>query len=125
MRAGDYVYLSGVIIAKPRDIEGPIGRDIFKARAEDVFKRMQHAAKTVGADLKGVVKINTFHVEDPALSLLDKTEQARVIADVKAAYVPEPHPAWTAVGTTGLFSPNGLVEIEVVIYSPVMGDAAD
>ena len=31
---------------------------------------------------------------------------------------PEPHPAWTAVGTTALLPDRGIVEIEVVAYSP-------
>jgi hypothetical protein len=44
-----------------------------------------------------------------------------VIAETKAKYAVEPHPAWTAVGTTGLFSPRGIVEIEMVVYAPLGG----
>lgn len=118
IRAGDYVYLSGMVLGVPPHYDKPMGAEAFKERAEDLFRYMQRYARSAGAELSGIVKINTFHVENPELTPLDKTEQARLIAEVKKAYVPEPHPAWTAVGTTGLFPPNGLVEIEVVIYSP-------
>jgi len=29
-----------------------------------------------------------------------------------------PHPAWTAVGTSGLLAPNGVVEIQMIAYVP-------
>jgi enamine deaminase RidA (YjgF/YER057c/UK114 family) len=29
-----------------------------------------------------------------------------------------PHPAWAAVGTTGLLAPNGAVEIQMIAYVP-------
>lgn len=52
------------------------------------------------------------------MTALTIDEQALVIAENKARYATEPHPAWTAVGTTGLFSARGIVEIEMVVYSP-------
>ena len=50
---------------------------------------------------------------------LDIAEQALVIAETKAKYAVEPHPAWTAVGTSGLFGTGGIVEIEMVVYAPL------
>jgi enamine deaminase RidA (YjgF/YER057c/UK114 family) len=43
-------------------------------------------------------------------------EQWDVIRRVRAEFIGEPHSAWTAVGTTGLLVPNGIVEIELVAY---------
>lgn len=118
IRAGDFVYISGVIIAAGRDDELPISKDRFREQTEGVFEVIQRYLATADASLEGMVKINTFHVLDGKTTSLTIDEQALVIAETKAKYAVEPHPAWTAVGTTGLFSPRGIVEIEMVVYVP-------
>jgi len=30
-----------------------------------------------------------------------------------------PHPAWTAVGTSGLIRENGIVEVQMIAYAPI------
>ena len=121
IRAGDFVYISGVIIGADDDDSLPISRDRFREHTESVFDTIQRYLSTAGASLEGMVKINTFHVLDGENSSLTIDEQALVIAETKAKYAVEPHPAWTAVGTTGLFSPRGIVEIEMVVYAPLGG----
>jgi enamine deaminase RidA (YjgF/YER057c/UK114 family) len=37
---------------------------------------------------------------------------------VKDEFMPAPHPAWTAVGTTGLLAEDGVVEIQMIAYAP-------
>jgi enamine deaminase RidA (YjgF/YER057c/UK114 family) len=121
IRAGDFVYISGIIIGADDDDSLPISKDRFRERTESVFDAIQRYLATAGASLEGMVKINTFHVLDGENSSLTIDEQALVIAETKAKYAVEPHPAWTAVGTTGLFSPRGIVEIEMVVYAPLGG----
>ncbi|MEM9384866.1 MAG: Rid family hydrolase [Pseudomonadota bacterium] len=118
VRAGDFVHVSGIIIAADRDDELPIDRKRFAERTGRVFERLEAVLATAGASVSDVVKINTFHVLDGRNTALSIDEQALVIAEVRAKYAGEPHSAWTAVGTTGLFSPRGIVEIEVVAYVP-------
>jgi len=118
VRAGDYVYISGVIIGARPDDMLPISKDRFRELTEEVFRVLERYAASAGAGLADVVKINTFHVLDGRNTALPIDEQALVIAETRAKYAVEPHPAWTAVGTPGLFSPLGIVEIEMVLYSP-------
>ncbi|MGB5354934.1 MAG: Rid family hydrolase [Woeseia sp.] len=119
IRAGDFVYISGVIIGAYGDDELPISADLFRERTEEVFEVIQRNLATANASLAGMVKINTYHLLDGKNSSLTIDEQALVIAETKAKYAVEPHPAWTAVGTTGLFSPRGIVEIEMVVLAPL------
>lgn len=121
IRTGDFVYISGVIIGADRDDSLPISKDRFRERTESAFEAIQRYLSTADASLEGMAKINTFHVLDGKNTSLTIDEQALVIAETKAKYAVEPHPAWTAVGTTGLFSPRGIVEIEMVVYAPVGG----
>lgn len=118
IRAGDFVYISGIIIGADDDDSLPISESRFRERTESVFDAIQQYLATADASLEGMVKINTFHVLDGENTSLSIDEQALVIAETKAKYAVEPHPAWTAVGTTGLFSPRGIVEIEMVVYAP-------
>ena len=121
IRAGDFVYISGIIIGADRDDTLPISKDRFRELTERTFATIQRYLATADASLEGMVKINTFHVLDGRNTSLTIDEQALVIAETKAQYAVEPHPAWTAVGTTGLFSPRGIVEIEMVVYAPLTG----
>jgi len=118
VRAGDFVYISGVIIGASRDDELPISHDTFRKRTEEALAAIQRFLETADASLGQVVKINTFHVLDGMATELTIDQQALVIAKVNGEYAVEPYPAWTAVGTTGLFSPRGIVEIEMVAYAP-------
>lgn len=115
-RAGDFVFLSGVV-AGARDAE-PLSRDAFKASVRRGFESIQKTLAAAGGSIEDVVKIRTFHVFDSPLITIDKRDQVLAIAEVKNEFIPEPHPAWTAVGTTALLPDRGLVEIEVVAYSP-------
>ena len=118
IRAGDFVYISGVIIGAGPDDSLPISKERFREYTEHVFEVIEQFLATADAGLDDVVKINTFHVLDGRNTSLTIDEQALVIAEAKAKYAVEPHPAWTAVGTSGLFSPLGIVEIELVLYAP-------
>ena len=118
IRAGDFVYVSGVIIGAASDDELPISKERFRESTERVIEYIQKALATADVNLEGLTKINTFHKLDGKITSLTIDEQALVIAKSLAKYTNEPHPAWTAVGTTGLFSPLGIVEIEVVVYAP-------
>ena len=118
IRAGDFVYISGIVIGASGDDSLPISKERFRGYTEGAFEAIQRYLETADASLADLVKINTFHVLDGKATTLTIDEQALVIAETNARYAVEPHPAWTAVGTSGLFSPRGIVEIEMIVYSP-------
>lgn len=115
-RAGDYVFFSGVVVGA---WEGePLDRDGFKEAVRGALRNLEATLAAAGASFEDVVKLRTFHVFDSPLVEIGKVEQVEALAEVKGEFMPEPHPAWTAVGTTALLPDNGLVEIEIVAYAP-------
>jgi enamine deaminase RidA (YjgF/YER057c/UK114 family) len=115
-RAGDYLYISGVI-AGPRAGEG---RDAsaFKEEARRAFRTIEATLKAEGLTFSDVVMINSFHVWNGPGFTAGREEQFTIFSAVKDEFMPAPHPAWTAVGTTGLLAEDGVVEMQMIAYAP-------
>ena len=116
-RAGDYVYLSGVIVASAPG--GPRTPETFKTAARQAFERLGSQLRAHGANFGDVVMINTFHDWSAPEFGGDRAAQAESFKVVKAEFIPPPHPAWTAVGTSGLVRPEGIMEIQMIAFSPI------
>lgn len=115
-RAGDYVYISGVV-AGPHEGEAT---DVagFKAQLRRAFQHLQSILKASGADFKDVVMINSFHVwEGPDFSGT-KAQHFEAVEEVMDEFMDKPWPAWTAVGTTSLLGEHSVVEIQMIAYVP-------
>ena len=63
-----------------------------------------------GVSFDDVVSMTTYHT--------DPVAQIEVFAKVKSEFIKGPPPAWSAIGTTALLQPGGLVEIAVVAHVP-------
>ncbi len=118
VRAGDYLFLSGVAVSI-RGEETPIGREDFKKHLRLGFTRLQTILTAAGTDMNSIVKITSFHVFDSPLLSVSKRDQVLAMAEVKSEFMEEPHAAWTAVGTTALLPDAGVVEIDIVAYAPL------
>jgi enamine deaminase RidA (YjgF/YER057c/UK114 family) len=115
-RAGDFLYISGVIA-------GPYGgaaRDpaAFTEQTRRAFRSIETILKADGVGFADVVMINTFHVWDGPGFKGTRDEQFAAFAKAKDEFMSAPHPAWTAVGTTGLLADDGVVEIQMIAYAP-------
>lgn len=117
VRAGDYVFVSGVVAGAFGE-ESPINKETFKNSIRRAFSSLSTVLNAAGADMNQIVKLRTFHVFDSPLINVSKRDQVLAVAEVKAEFIEEPHPAWTAVGSTALLPDAGLVEIEVIAYAP-------
>jgi enamine deaminase RidA (YjgF/YER057c/UK114 family) len=113
-RAGDYVYVSGVVVSRAG--VGPDTVEQFKAQTRNVFTRIQNLLKAYGADFADVVMINSFHDWSAPEFGGDRWAQFQAFSEVKDEFVGEPYPAWTAVGTSGLIRTEGIVEVQVIAY---------
>lgn len=115
-RAGDTLYISGVI-AGP---QGGQARDAaaFTAQVRTAFQRIEAMLKAEGLTFADVVMINTFHVWDGPGFKGTRDEQFAAFAAAKDEFMSAPHPAWTAVGTTGLLADDGVVEIQMIAHVP-------
>ena len=113
-RAGNVLYVSGVI-AGPEKGEG---RDVeaFKTQLRRAFGDLKATLAAAGADFSKVVMINSFHVWTGGNFEGDQSVQLSAFIAVKDEFMPPPHPAWTAIGTTGLAIDTGVVEIQVIAH---------
>jgi enamine deaminase RidA (YjgF/YER057c/UK114 family) len=107
VRIGDRVIISGIPAA--------VG-DTDEAKIRWAFQQMQEHLATVGATMADVVELQSFHVAR------DHEEFRRVVEPalkVHREFFKDHYPAWTAVGTTALFSKDAPMEIraEAIIGS--------
>ena len=98
--SGDMVYVSGVVAGK-RPGETAMEPGFVRA-----FEQLGAILNRAGASFDDVIEVRSYHT--------DPVAQFKVFAEVKLRYIKAPSPAWTAVGTSGLLDPNGLVEISLV-----------
>ena len=103
VRAGDFVYLSGVVAGFP----DPNDTDQAAAYAR-AFETIGEVLQEAGADWSHVVELETFHTDLPA--------QIDAFAEVKDRYIAAPYTTWTAIDVDRLFPDRGLVEIKVTAY---------
>lgn len=115
-RVGDTLYISGVIA-------GPNGapqRDAaaFTQQVRAAFRIIEATLKAEGLTFADVAMINTFHVWDGPGFQGTRDQQLAAFSAAKDEFMPPPHPAWTAVGTTGLLADDGVVEIQMIAHVP-------
>jgi len=115
-RAGDYVYVSGIVVV--RQSEGPRTPETFKDASRRAFVTLRARLQALGADFSDVVMINSFHDWSAPEFNGDRMAQFTAFREVKAEFMPAPHPAWTAVGTSGLIRDLGIVEVQMIAYAP-------
>jgi len=98
VRAGDTVWVSGQV---GMDEKGAVAEGI-ENQARLAFQNLKRVLSEAGASLADVVELVTFHTS---------MAEIRGFAKVKAEFIPENFPAWTAIGIRELVMPQLLVEI--------------
>ncbi|QNP39449.1 Rid family hydrolase [Lysobacter solisilvae (ex Woo and Kim 2020)] len=80
------------------------------------FRQLQRHLEAAGASLEDVVELHSFHV---ARDHAEFRERIAVVLKVHGEFFRDRYPAWTAVGTTALYSQDAPMEIraEAVIGS--------
>ena len=96
--AGSMVWVSGQVGI---DGNGNVAEGI-EAQAQAAFANLQHVLAEAGAGLEDIVELVTYHTSMKEIGKFLK---------VKAGFIPENFPAWTAVGVTELVMPELLCEI--------------
>lgn len=76
----------------------------------NAFDRLGVILRTGGADFANIVDLVTYHV-----GIHDHFGD---FIAVKARYVPEPFPAWTAIGVAALARPGLVIEIKAIALLP-------
>lgn len=107
VRVGDRVIVSGIPA-----IEG----DTDEAKIRWAFQQLQAHLEKAGAGMADVVELQSFHVARDHDEFRRRIEPA---LKVHREFFKDHYPAWTAVGTTALYSKDAPMEIraEAVIGS--------
>ena len=102
IRSGDVLHCSGQI---GNAADGSLATDPA-AQFEQAFANVAEVLAEAGGSWADVVEMTTFHV--------GLAEHLAAFADVRAKWVQDPYPAWTAIGVSELAAPAALVEVKVV-----------
>ena len=107
MKIGDRVIVSGIPASQG---------DTDEAKIRWAFEQLKRHLEKAGATLADVVELNSFHVAKDHVEFRARIEP---VLKVHHEFFPDRYPAWTAVGTTALFSSDAPMELraEAVIGS--------
>lgn len=107
LKIGDRVIVSGIPA-----IEGATEEDKIRW----LFRQLEAHLKTAGATLDDVVELQSFHVAKDHAEFRARIEP---VLKVHREFFKDRYPAWTAVGTTALFSEGAPMELraEAIIGS--------
>jgi enamine deaminase RidA (YjgF/YER057c/UK114 family) len=107
LRIGDRVIVSGIPAAEGADDE---------AKVRWAFQQLQAHLEKAGASMDDVVELQSFHVARDHEEFRRRVEP---VLKVHREFFKDHDPAWTAVGTTALFSKDAPMEIraEAIIGS--------
>ena len=103
VKVDNTIYVSGVVSR----LEGEGSYEERYARGfRSALDWIEQVLNEAGASLDDVVDITSFRT--------DLQRQLDTAIRVRMEVMAPPHPAWTAVGTTALATPDGVTEIKVV-----------
>ena len=107
VRIGDRVIVSGIPA-----IEG----ETEEAQIRWAFAQLKQHLETAGASMEDVVELQSFHV---ARDHAEFRKRIATVLKVHGEFFHDRYPAWTAVGTTALYSEGAPMEIraEAIIGS--------
>jgi enamine deaminase RidA (YjgF/YER057c/UK114 family) len=108
VKAGKTLYIAGQVGS---DASGKIAGETMVQQLEQVFKNIEIALKSQGADFSHVARITIYTTDVDAVRAPDA-------AAVRAKYLGANRPASTLVGVTRLASPEYKVEIETTAVLP-------
>ncbi len=111
-RAGNWVFISGVIVGRRPDEATDV--QAFKAQTRRGFRRLDSALKAAGLGFDDVVMINSFHVWQGPNFSGSRDDQFKAFEQIKEEFMRGPKPAWTAIGSAGLFADGGIVEVQMI-----------
>jgi len=108
VKAGKTLYIAGQVGS---DASGKIAGETMVQQLEQVFKNIEIALKSQGADFSHVARITIYTTDVDAVRAPDA-------AAVRAKYLGANRPASKLVGVTRLASPEYKVEIETTAVLP-------
>ena len=116
-RCGDLVFVGGQISADERGRTLGVGDIAVQTR--NVFENIRRVLAEAGAEMKHIVKFNTFYVFEGEGDEIREFWEA--MTRVRMEFFEEPGPCGTGVRVSGLAYPDLLIEVEAIAYLPREG----
>jgi reactive intermediate/imine deaminase len=104
IRAGGLLFLAGQMPVDPHTA-AVMGEGDIRTQAHQTFENIKAVLAVAGATLDDIVELVSYHTDMADLG---------VVAEVKAEYIADNFPAWTAVGVPALAFPGQMLEIKVI-----------
>ena len=103
VRAGNLVFLAGQM---PVDAQcNVVAEGDIVGQARQVFENLKTVLAAAGLGFEDLVEIVSYHTDMADL---------HAVVEVKAEYISQDFPAWTALGVTALAFPGQRLEIKAV-----------
>ena len=113
-RCGPFIFVGGQISA---DANGrTLGAGDIELQTRNVFENIRTVLREAGADMRHIVKFNTFYVFEGEGEEIREYWEA--MTRVRLEFFEEPGPVGTAVRCVGLAYPDLLIEVEAIAYVP-------
>ena len=116
-RAGDFVYLSGIVACNPTS--EPMSEAAFCDELRIVFKQIERLLSACDAQMEDVIELQMFHVFGSDRLDLDKAGQLAAMGRVRDEFFFAPYPAAVELEVADLNPDGGLVEIKAVAFAPL------
>jgi enamine deaminase RidA (YjgF/YER057c/UK114 family) len=113
-QCGPFVFVGGQISA---DENGrTIGAGDIEVQTRNVFESIRTVLRDAGAEMRHIVKFNTFYVFEGEGD--DIRAYWEAMTRVRLEFFETPGPVGTAVRCVGLAYPDLLIEVEAIAYVP-------
>ena len=102
IQSGGFLFVAGCTGTR---LDGTISNDV-EEQFRQAFATVEKSLVEAGLSFSDVIDMTTYHV-----GLRSHLEQFKRVKD---DFIPEPYPAWTAVGVTELAVEGAVIEIRVI-----------
>lgn len=100
--SGDHVFLSGFTGASA---DGNLSDDP-ETQMRNAFEKIGYVLREANLDFSALVEMTTYHV--------GLREHLELFKSIRADYVEEPYPAWTAIEVAGFVREGAVIEIRAI-----------
>ncbi|MDF9845369.1 MULTISPECIES: RidA family protein [unclassified Paenibacillus] len=115
-KVGNLIFVGGQISADENS--NTIGVGDIEVQTRNCFENIRKVLNEVGADMKDIVKLNTYYVFEGDES--EATDFWEKMTKVRMEYIKEPGPVGTAIRISGFAFKDLLIEVEAIA---VVGDS--
>ncbi|MDQ0217405.1 RidA family protein [Peribacillus cavernae] len=109
-KVGNLIFVGGQISAD-RNCK-TIGVGDIEVQTRNVFENIRKVLNEVGADMKDIVKLNTYYTFEGEGE--EVTEYWQKMTKVRKEYLADPGPVGTAIRVSGFGAEDLLIEVEAI-----------